>query len=57
MLERLYIIESGTIKKICLFKNLESRYANLQFKFFTVSSLHIDTDSFESLAFKFYVGD
>lgn len=53
----IYIIESGTIKKICLFKNLESRYANLQFKFFTVSSLYIDTDSFESLAFKFYVGD
>lgn len=51
----IYIIEYGTIKKICLFKNLESRYANLQFKFFTVSSLYIDTDSFELLAFKFYV--
>ena len=51
----IYIIESGTIKKICLFKNLESRYAKLQFKFFTVSSLYIDTDSFEVLAFKFYV--
>ena len=25
----IYIIESGTIKKICLFKNLESRYAKL----------------------------
>ena len=51
----IYIIECGTIKKICQFKNLESRYAKLQFKFFTVSSLHIDTDSFEVLAFKFYV--
>lgn len=51
----IYIIESGTIKRICQFKNLESRYANLQFKFFTISSLYIDTDSFEALAFKFYV--
>jgi hypothetical protein len=51
----IYIIESGTIKKICLFKNLESRYANLQFKFFTITSLHTNTFLSYSLAFKFYV--
>lgn len=51
----IYIIKFGTIKKICQFKNLESRYAKLQIKFFTVSSLYIDTDSFEVLAFKFFV--
>lgn len=51
----IYIIKHGVIKMHCDFRDLESRYANLQFKFFTVSSLYIDTDSFELLAFKFYV--
>jgi hypothetical protein len=51
----IYIIESGTIKKICQFKNLESRYEKLQFKFFTITSLHTNTFLSYSLAFKFYV--
>ena len=50
-----YIIKHGVIKMHCDFRDLEPRYGKLLFKIFTVSSLYIDTDLFEVLAFKFYV--
>lgn len=51
----IFIIESGITKKICQFKNLESRYEKLQFRFFTITALPTATYSSYLLAFKFYV--
>lgn len=51
----IYIIKHGVIKMHCDFRDLESRYEKLQFKFFTITSLHTNTFLSYSLAFKFYV--
>lgn len=48
----IFILEAGTIKRVCQFKDLEPRYGMLPIKFFTISPLYMDTNL---LVFKFYV--
>ena len=51
----IFIIKSGIIKKQCDFRDLEPKYENYSFKFFTITTLYTDTDLFNVLAFKFYM--